>query len=115
MPTVDDVETLEEAKAAIAELRADKQQLAAQKAALGATKTEENARWKERQAGRYRGVSRRGLFGNLVASNRRSERIEHADLVNRITAQQADLAEQMRHRRRHPGPERVHTRPGPST
>jgi hypothetical protein len=95
MPSVDDVETVDEAKAAIAQLRADKQVLAAKKAEIGAQKSEENARWKERQAGRFRGVSR-GFLGSMVTSSRRSERMEHVDRVNRLTAQQADLAEQMR-------------------
>src|SRR4051794_16831029 len=69
MPSADDVETVEEAQSAIAELRADKQVLAAQKAELGAQETEENARWKQRQAGRFRRVSGKGFFGSVIASS----------------------------------------------
>jgi hypothetical protein len=51
----------------------------------------------ERTPGRAgRGVSGKGFFGSMVASSRRSERMEHADRVNRLTAKQVDLAEQMR-------------------
>jgi hypothetical protein len=62
---------------------------------LTSAKAEENARWRERQAGRFKGITR-GFMGSMVQSQRRSERMEHADLINRIVEQQQRLDEQSR-------------------
>lgn len=49
---------------------------------MTSAKAEENARWRERRAGRFKGITG-GFMGSMIQSQRCSERMEHADLINR--------------------------------
>lgn len=79
--------TVDEAKDRIAWLRDQKKVLAIRRRELTSEKADENARWRERQAGRIRGVKKSGFLGSVIQSNRRSESMDHADRINRIVAQ----------------------------
>ncbi len=83
-----------EAKAEIASLKAEKRQLGLVKKGLAAKKSEENARWRERQAGRlpmYRGGGSGDFIGRFVQNSRRAERMDHADRINEIVSRQAQV------------------------
>lgn len=88
--------TVEEAKERITWLRHQKSGLALQRKELTAQKADENARWRERQAGRLRGMKRGGLFGTMVQASRRGEAMEHAERINRIVARHQDIDEDVR-------------------
>lgn len=85
-----------EAKLAIKEIRLLKREWQAKKKEASLVKSEENARWRERQAGRISTVGLgRGLGGKIVRGaiqgGRRGERMEHADRINQLSAIQADI------------------------
>jgi len=90
------VSTVPEAKLAIKELRLLKKDLASQRKALTMQKAEENARWRERQAGRFPGYRSRGIVGSFVQSKRRAEKMGHADTVNKIAEAQGDVDRRVR-------------------
>jgi hypothetical protein len=90
------VSSAPEAKLAIKELRLIKKEWQAKKKELAAIKAEENARWRERQAGRITttplGRGRGGrIMRGAIQGKRRGERMEHAEIINNISAQQAAI------------------------
>jgi hypothetical protein len=89
-------ETPADIRLAIKELRLLKREAQARKKELTLARSEENAEWRERQAGRYstvgmgRGTGAR-IFRAGLQGKRRTERMGHADRINQIAAGQGAI------------------------
>lgn len=85
--------TIDEARAALARLRTEKRNLTLAKRQLAAQRAAESARWRERQAGFLpeSEVGDKSLTGNIIRGRHRGERIEHADIVAKMTGEQEPI------------------------